>query len=213
MAALQTIMLWFNTSKGRAIAALALFIVMELLKRPSVEARWLTTPRRRLAANIILALAPVVPALASGAPIGDVIDTALSAAIGAMGLHIGLKTIVGKGSNSWADAITRFLKGLPSAALALPIVVLALTVTGCGMRTQDVSKLILDVSDAACEQLDDSLQDEPDWMKFTCKAVDAGDKLAPIFMVRVRKEDAPVFAARHRKTAEDPCTKDAEVAP
>jgi hypothetical protein len=91
---------------------------------------------------------------------------------------------------------------------ALALSVLAISVSGCSMPD---AKTVLDVSDAVCEQLDGTLQDEPEWVKFTCSVIDLGDKASHVFMTKVKKEDAPVFAARHR--AQGDCSQDAEVAP
>ena len=88
---------WMLSGDGRLIAAAVLTLVMFGIKSvPWVEANVLTTPRRRLLATGLLALAPVVPMLATGAPLKDAILTGVTAFLAAIGLHTGGKVAVGK---------------------------------------------------------------------------------------------------------------------
>lgn len=102
----------------------------------------------------------------------------------------------------------------PAAPLmVLLLFVLAPTLHGCGaggLSPKDAASLGLDVTDAVCDQLDEKLQDEPDWMKFSCQAVDTATQLKHVFMAKVKRENAAEFAMRHKA---NPCTEDAEVAP
>lgn len=97
MGPLGDVLMWFTTGSGRILAAALLCAVMWALKYiPMVEAKLLTTPRLRQLGMAVLALAPVVPMLLNGAPATEVWLTAAEAFLGAMGIHVGLKVLMGK---------------------------------------------------------------------------------------------------------------------
>lgn len=53
----------------------------------------------------------------------------------------------------------------------------------------------VDITDATCAEL--ATQPEPEWVSFTCTLVRDVDGVAKTFLAKVKKEDAPTFAARH----------------
>lgn len=101
LAAMPTIhdaLAWFTSGFGRAIAAGVIVAIMYVVKlHPWVERRLLTTPRRRQIAIAFLAVGPAMWLLADGSvPPITVIETALEAFLGAMGIHVGLKVLRGQ---------------------------------------------------------------------------------------------------------------------
>lgn len=96
MPTIHQILEWFASGQHRLIAAAILFALMWLLKLlPGVEEKLLTTPQRRLAAVVFMALAPAVSLLATGAPVVDVLESALVIGFAAMGIHAGSKVAGG----------------------------------------------------------------------------------------------------------------------
>jgi hypothetical protein len=81
------------------------------------------------------------------------------------------------------------------AQLILVFFVLALT--GCTPGGKTAANVGIDLTDAVCKELDATLQDEPEWVKFTCSAVEAGSGVAHTFVTKVRKTDAQKFAESH----------------
>ena len=92
MPSIRQILEWASSGSHRLVAAAVLFGAMYALKLiPGVEARCLTTPRRRLAAVAFLSMAPAVALLAAGAPLLDVIESAIVIGLGAVGMHSAFK--------------------------------------------------------------------------------------------------------------------------
>ena len=115
MAELQEILAWFMSGEGRLVAAAALFALMFLLERvPFVKDflnydgwklgvdsadSWMTRSRKKLASNIILALAPTALMLTTDAPMAEVLSTGLTAALAAAGINSKLDAAKGKPAN------------------------------------------------------------------------------------------------------------------
>lgn len=78
------------------------------------------------------------------------------------------------------------------------LAVLALTLTFCGLTPVQTAKVATDVAQTVCDELDAKLQDEPDWVKYGCKAVDTTGKVVSVFSARVPKKEAPAFAAAYK---------------
>lgn len=88
MPALSTIIAWLQSGHGRLIAAAVLFGLMWALKSvPWVKSNLLTTPRRKQLAVAFLATAPAVAMLSEAAPTSEVVATALTLFVGAMGIN------------------------------------------------------------------------------------------------------------------------------
>lgn len=94
---LTEILAMFSRDGGaRMWAAALLFLFMFVAERvPLVGAwlsqdgpsPWLTAKRKKLATNVLLALAPAATLLASGAPLLDVLATAVTASLVASGIN------------------------------------------------------------------------------------------------------------------------------
>jgi hypothetical protein len=93
---LTAILAKFNDANARIWAAAALYLTLFAIERvPKVGAwlssdgpfSWLTAKRKKLAANVMLALTPAIVLLEGGAPLGDVLLTALVASLGATGIN------------------------------------------------------------------------------------------------------------------------------
>lgn len=80
-----------------------------------------------------------------------------------------------------------------SFILGALVVLGVLSVLGMHGCTPQAAKTVLDISGAICEELAE--QDEPEWLKFTCSAVDVAGNVTP-FLARVKREDAAEFRAR-----------------
>ncbi len=99
MATLQEILGWFMSGSGRVVAGALLFLVMWGVKSLPIvkvwlkkDSGWLTSKRKKLATNTLLAMGPTALALTNeSTPPREVLTTALEAALVAMGLQGGLK--------------------------------------------------------------------------------------------------------------------------
>lgn len=88
MPELQELLEWALSGEGRLIAAAVLFLLMWALKHvPIVKTKLLTTPRRKQAASLFMAMAPAVWLLVEGAPPVEVISTAVMVALASNGLN------------------------------------------------------------------------------------------------------------------------------
>ena len=109
MATIQQIIEWLGSGNARLIAAGVLFLIILGLKRFPVVGAWLnrdsvltvgkrkfslTAKRKKLAANMLLALAPAVVMLSQlDVPIGEVLDEALLIMLAAAGIQGKLRAI------------------------------------------------------------------------------------------------------------------------
>jgi hypothetical protein len=96
---------WLWSGQGRLAAAVLLYLLVWVLKShvPFVkkwlqsDSGWITTDRKKLLANVILAAAPLVTVLsASGAEVGDSVVRAVELVLGAAGIQGVLKGALGK---------------------------------------------------------------------------------------------------------------------
>lgn len=78
---------WVMSGEGRLVAAAILFLIMWGIKRSPILKDHINTPRRKQAANLVLAMAPAVYLLAEGAAPVDVLSTALTVALSAHGIN------------------------------------------------------------------------------------------------------------------------------
>lgn len=93
------------------------------------------------------------------------------------------------------------------SSIAISFVFAALVALGCTPTEKAAASAALDFSAAVCTELEK--QPEPGFVYFTCAAIDVGEavgkglfaakKPKQTLVVRVRKEDAPAFAALHRR--------------
>jgi len=100
MATLQDILGWFMSGEGRLVAAAILFFLIWALKKLPWVGPWLdedsgafTSKRKKMAANIVLALAPTALMLTTDASWVDVITTGVTAALTASGLQGKLRAL------------------------------------------------------------------------------------------------------------------------
>jgi len=100
MADLQQILQWFTSGSGRLVAAGSLFVIMWAIKShvPTVDkwlgtdSQYLSSKRKKLLANALLATAPAAMMLTDDAvPLQEVAITWASAFLGSMGLQSGQK--------------------------------------------------------------------------------------------------------------------------
>lgn len=121
MPTVHDLIVWFASRQGRPLAAASLFVVMYVVKlHPWVEQKLLTTPRRRLYANAFLAASPAVYLLADqSVPAPEVIETAIEACLGAMGIHVGWKVLKGRvlGAPADLEKVLPLLSRMDAAAL------------------------------------------------------------------------------------------------
>lgn len=78
---------WFTSGEGRLIAAALLFVAMWAVKRAPIVRDYINTPRRKQAANTLMAMAPAAWLMVEGAPPVEVISTALTIALSAKGIN------------------------------------------------------------------------------------------------------------------------------
>lgn len=84
---LSQLLQWTQSGEGRLIAAAVLFLAMWAVKRAPMVRDYINTPRRKQAANTLMALAPAVWLMVEGAPPVEVISTALTIALSAKGIN------------------------------------------------------------------------------------------------------------------------------
>jgi hypothetical protein len=94
---------------------------------------------------------------------------------------------------TWVDVLTYFMFGAMFIASA---------VIACTPAEKAAAKSVLDISGAICTEL--AVQPEPAWVTFACAVVSVGDAAGPTFLAKVKKEDAPTFAARHCPSGKGP---------
>lgn len=132
---LPEILNMLRTGEGQLIAAGLLFLIMWALKSiPAIEQRYLTTPRRRLAVVVFLAMAPAVTMLAEGIDPVDCLITAIILGASAMGIHTFGNVLQGKpvGVQGAPPAAGNTPPPMPPAVTGgLAVVVLALSLVGC----------------------------------------------------------------------------------
>ena len=94
MATLQDILGYFMSGEGRLIAAAILFLLMWVLKKVPVIGPWLdkdsgklTSKRKKMLANIVLAMGPTAFMLTTDAALSQVLTTGASAALIAAGFQ------------------------------------------------------------------------------------------------------------------------------
>lgn len=78
---------WAMSGEGRLIAAALLFIAMWAVKSLPFIKELINTPRRKQAANALMAMTPAAWLLVEGAPLVEVISTAVSIALMANGIN------------------------------------------------------------------------------------------------------------------------------
>ena len=78
---------WAMSGEGRLIAAAALFVSMWAVKNAPIVRDFINTPRRKQAANTLMALAPAAWLLVQGAPPVEVVSTAITIALSAKGIN------------------------------------------------------------------------------------------------------------------------------
>ncbi len=84
---ISQILQWAMSGEGRLIAAAMLFVAMWAIKSAPVVRDYINTPRRKQAANTLMAMGPAVWLMAQGAPPVEVVSTALTIALSANGLN------------------------------------------------------------------------------------------------------------------------------
>ncbi len=87
MPELSQLLQWAMSGEGRLIAAAVLFLAMWAVKSIPVVRDFVNTPRRKQAANALMAMAPAGFLLVQGAPLLEVITTAVSISLSSMGLN------------------------------------------------------------------------------------------------------------------------------
>ena len=78
---------WFMSGEGRLIAAALLFVAMWAVKHAPIVRDYINTPRRKQAANTLMAMTPAAWLMVQGAPPLEVITTAGTIACSAMGIN------------------------------------------------------------------------------------------------------------------------------
>jgi hypothetical protein len=103
MPELKTIIEWFMSGNGRLAAGASLFLLMWLIQSVPKVKQWLdqdsgklTSGRKKAAANVLLAMAPVAVALTQDKPLMEAFATAIVAATSASGIHSLGKSALGK---------------------------------------------------------------------------------------------------------------------
>lgn len=87
---------WFTTPTGRIAAAAVVFALVWAIKNMPSVAKWLNTDRRRLAANVVLSLAPAAVMLVDQkVSAQEAWQAALTTLFGAAGLQGVLKVLFG----------------------------------------------------------------------------------------------------------------------
>lgn len=88
----------------------------------------------------------------------------------------------------------------PSSLTGLSVLLFAIVASGSLHGCPAVAPVIpvvVDVSQAVCTELGKDLQNEPDWVKFTCSVINAlGEKQSTV-VVMVPKGNAEAFKAQH----------------
>ena len=93
---IQELFGWASSGSGRLLAAAILFALIVVVKRLPLVGdwlavdgpfSWLTARRKKLAANVLLAMAPAAALLASDAPLSEVAVTAVEVVLIAAGLQ------------------------------------------------------------------------------------------------------------------------------
>jgi len=87
MPSLDQFVAWFSSGEGRLILAAGLFLLMWAVKNIPYVKGLLTTPRRKQAASVLLALGPAVWLIVQGAPAVEIVSTALGIVFAANGLN------------------------------------------------------------------------------------------------------------------------------
>jgi hypothetical protein len=87
MPTLDQLLAWVQSGEGRLILAALLFLLMWAVKNVPYVKGLLTTPRRKQAASMLLALPPAVWLLVEGAPAVEVVSSALMIVLSANGLN------------------------------------------------------------------------------------------------------------------------------
>lgn len=119
---------WFASETGGRIAALVLlYVTIFALERVPAVGVWVNArPTWKRVAAFVLSVGPgLVAALHAGAPVGDVLQTAITALLGATGLNVFFKTSP-KGSKP-SEITSGTLAALPFALL------IAFTLWACVM--------------------------------------------------------------------------------
>ena len=78
---------WFMSGEGRLIAAALLFVAMWAVKHAPVVRDYINTPRRKQAANTLMAMTPAVWLMVQGVPPLEVVSTAITIALSAKGIN------------------------------------------------------------------------------------------------------------------------------
>lgn len=97
MMTIQNVLHWFTTTEGCLAVATAIFAMLWVTKNIPVVSRWLADDRRKVIANIILALAPAAAALLDQAATPrEAWIAALKIALSAAGLQGMLTGLLGE---------------------------------------------------------------------------------------------------------------------
>jgi len=83
----EQLVTWFSSGEGRLILVAVLFLLMWAVKNVPLVKGLLTTPRRKQAASVLLAMGPAVWLIAEGAPPIEVVASALGIVFAANGLN------------------------------------------------------------------------------------------------------------------------------
>jgi len=81
-----------------------------------------------------------------------------------------------------------------------------LFLAACATGGKTAANIGVDLTDATCKALDADMQNEPEYVKFTCSIIEAGSPVAHTVITKVRKVDAKAFG-------EGRCVKDGGGAP
>lgn len=94
----ELLMMVMTDPTARVVAGVTLFFIMHGLKLiPGVEEKLLTTPKRRLAANVVLSMGPAgLMLLDKSVDMKTVVVTAVECALMGMGIHAGQKVLRGE---------------------------------------------------------------------------------------------------------------------
>lgn len=87
MPELTQLLQWAQSGEGRLIAAAVLFALMWAVKSVPLIRDHVNTPRRKQAANALIALTPAVYLMVEGAPPVEVLSTAITIALTANGIN------------------------------------------------------------------------------------------------------------------------------
>ena len=113
---------WFMSGEGRLVGAAALFVTMWAVKSLPIVKDHLNTPRRKQAANTLLAMGPAAWLMVEGAPPMEVLSVAITTALSAKGIN----TL--RPSKSQSGAPKKKGKGKKTVAM----IVFAVFLAGCG---------------------------------------------------------------------------------